>query len=85
VTSKVPRPIPLLRKDIPWSAEDDNLLRELASSGESAAEIAKHMNRTTGSVRNRASKLNIPLAILVGLLGVNDEEKFLAETLLAIS
>jgi hypothetical protein len=51
-----------LRKDIPWSPEDDALSRELARAGEGVAKIAKHLNRSTGSTRNRALRLDIPLA-----------------------
>jgi DNA-binding NarL/FixJ family response regulator len=40
----------------------DALLRELARSGESVANIAKHLNRSAGSVRNRALRQNIALA-----------------------
>jgi DNA-directed RNA polymerase specialized sigma24 family protein len=46
----------------PWPPEDDEKLRELAKSGESATEIAKHMDRSVDSVRTRASRLNIALA-----------------------
>jgi hypothetical protein len=51
-----------LRKDIPWRPEDDALLRELARAGEQVAKIAKHLNRSEGSTRNRALRLNIALA-----------------------
>jgi hypothetical protein len=51
-----------LRKDIPWRPEDDALLRELARAGEQVAKIAKRLNRSEGSTRNRALRLNITLA-----------------------
>jgi hypothetical protein len=51
-----------LRKDVPWRPEDDALLRELARAGEQVAKIAKHLNRSEGSTRNRALRLNIALA-----------------------
>ena len=46
----------------PWRPEDDALLRELARAGEQVAKIAKHLNRSQGSTRNRALRLNIALA-----------------------
>jgi hypothetical protein len=51
-----------LRKDIPWRPEDDALLRELARAGEDLATIAKRLNRSKGSTRNRALRLDIALA-----------------------
>ena len=54
----------------PWTPEDDDLLRKLARSGESAPTIAKRLNRSVDSVRARARTLNIALAksqILKGL------------------
>jgi DNA-binding NarL/FixJ family response regulator len=46
----------------PWTPEEDELLRKLAASGESAASIAKRLNRNIPSIRNRVSRLNIALA-----------------------
>jgi hypothetical protein len=51
-----------LRKDIPWRPEDDALLREMARAGEQIAKIAKHLNRSEGSTRNRALRLDIAVA-----------------------
>ena len=51
-----------LRKDIPWTPEEDALLRELARAGEDVAKIAKHLKRSAGSTRNRALRLDITLA-----------------------
>jgi hypothetical protein len=45
-----------------WSLLEDVRLRDLARSGEKLANIAKHLNRSTGSVRVRAARLNIALA-----------------------
>jgi hypothetical protein len=46
----------------PWSSEEDALLHELATSGETLATIAKHLDRSAGAVRMRASRLTIELA-----------------------
>ena len=51
-----------LRRDVPWTAEDDEFLREHARAGESVSEIAEQLNRVPSSVRNRALRLNIKLA-----------------------
>jgi hypothetical protein len=51
-----------LRKDIPWRPEDDALLREMARAGEQVAKIAKQLNRSAGSTRNRALRLDIAVA-----------------------
>jgi DNA-binding NarL/FixJ family response regulator len=51
-----------LRRDVHWTSEEDDILREMAGSGESVARIAQQLNRAPGSVRNRALRLNIPLA-----------------------
>jgi hypothetical protein len=51
-----------LRRDVHWTAEEDDILREMARLGESVARIAEKLNRATGSVRNRALKLQIPIA-----------------------
>jgi hypothetical protein len=47
-----------LRHDAPWTPEKDDLLRKLARSGESAANIGKQIDRSLGSIRNRALRLN---------------------------
>ena len=46
----------------PWTPAEDELLRRLAQSGESAPAIAKQIDRNEASVRNRAMRLNIVLA-----------------------
>jgi hypothetical protein len=46
----------------PWTAEEDERLRNLALSGVSLAEIAHQMQRGKSSVRNRALKMKIPIA-----------------------
>ena len=51
-----------LRRDVHWTPEEDDVLREMARSGESAARIAEELNRATSSVRNRAARLNIQVA-----------------------
>jgi hypothetical protein len=50
------------RKIIPWRPEDDALLRELARTGKEVAEIALRLNRSAGSTRHRALRLDIALA-----------------------
>jgi DNA-binding NarL/FixJ family response regulator len=45
-----------------WTPEEDELLRKLAKAGQSAGDIANHMDRSVGSIRERASRLNIALA-----------------------
>lgn len=51
-----------MSKNLPWSVEDDERLRNLALSGFSLTEISNQMRRGTSSVRSRALKLNIALA-----------------------
>ena len=43
----------------PWTAEEDEELRALATAGRNAAYAAKQLNRTGAAVTNRASKLGI--------------------------
>jgi DNA-binding NarL/FixJ family response regulator len=50
------------RPQIKWTAEEDELLRKLAKAGQSATDIAKHIDRSVGSIRDRVSRLNIALA-----------------------
>jgi len=50
------------KRDIQWIPEHDQLLRELAQAGGTLVDIAKQMGRSPGSVRIRASRLNIRLA-----------------------
>jgi DNA-binding NarL/FixJ family response regulator len=45
-----------------WTSEEDDLLREMARSGESVADISARLDRSPGSVRKRASKFKIALA-----------------------
>jgi hypothetical protein len=47
---------------VPWTLQEDDLLREMARSGLSVAEIGKRINRSLGSIRNRALRLDIVLA-----------------------
>jgi hypothetical protein len=51
-----------MSRNIPWSDEDDQLLRSLAFSGYSLAEIAHQMVRSKSSVRSRALKIEIAIA-----------------------
>jgi hypothetical protein len=44
-----------------WTPEEDELRRKLAKAGESASEIARHIDRSRGSIRDHALKLNIAL------------------------
>jgi hypothetical protein len=53
--------IPPTQRGTPWSPQEDILLRDLARSGENLVNIAKHLDRSAGSVRVRASRLNIAL------------------------
>jgi IS30 family transposase len=50
-----------LRRDVHWSPDEDHQLRTLARAGETAANIAKQINRSPGSVRNRALRLGITI------------------------
>ena len=50
------------RRDLHWTPEEDVLLRELARTGETVANIAKRMNRSPGSVSSYALRQNIALA-----------------------
>jgi DNA-binding NarL/FixJ family response regulator len=45
----------------PWTAEEENKLRELILRGKSVEAIAKSLNRTPLAVRHRASRLRLPL------------------------
>ena len=45
----------------PWTAEDDNKLREFAAAGERVIEIAQELQRSEAAVRNRFYKLGLPL------------------------
>jgi hypothetical protein len=51
-----------LRSNVQWTPPEDELLRNLAASGKNIAIIAKNMNRSPGSVRVRAQRLNVKLA-----------------------
>ena len=45
-----------------WTTKDDEMLRKLASSGETVANIARILNRKPDSIRARATRLKIRLA-----------------------
>ncbi len=47
----------------PWTAEEDDQLRKLALSGLSLLEIAARMERHKSSVRTRAVKMKIAIAL----------------------
>jgi hypothetical protein len=47
---------------VPWTPEEDDLLRSMAAAGESVHAITKPLKRTAGSVRKRAHTLKIKLA-----------------------
>jgi hypothetical protein len=47
--------------DVLWTTEADEHLRSLAASGKPLANIAEALNRSTGSVRMRASRLKIKI------------------------
>jgi hypothetical protein len=57
------------RSDGPWTTTDDDLLHQLAGSGKAIPEIAKQINRSVGSVRIRAFRLNVRIAKSGKLLG----------------
>ena len=50
------------RRDLRWTPDEDDLLRELARAGEGASEISRRLNRSPSSIRERASRLKITLA-----------------------
>jgi DNA-binding NarL/FixJ family response regulator len=54
--------IPPSRRDLRWTPDEDDLLRDMAQSGESAREISTRLNRSPSSIRERASRLKITLA-----------------------
>jgi hypothetical protein len=47
---------------LPWTPEENDLLRELALSGKHAAAIAGQMKRSEPAIRKRAVRLNLTLA-----------------------
>jgi hypothetical protein len=47
---------------LPWTPEEDDLLRELALSGEHAAAIAGQIKRSEAAIRKRATLLDVKLA-----------------------
>jgi hypothetical protein len=47
---------------LPWTPEENNLLRELALSGKHAAAIAGQMKRSESAIRKHAVRLNLTLA-----------------------
>jgi recombinase len=51
-----------VRNNIPWSPEDDDLLRHMAASGIHLRNIANELNRSPGSVRVRAYRLKVKIA-----------------------
>jgi recombinase len=53
----------------PWTPADDQQLRALAESGTRLEDIAQRLNRTVGSVRMRAARLEVPLAKSGKLMG----------------
>ena len=57
------------RPQLRWTTESDDLLRKLAESGENIGNIARKINRTAGSVRIRALRLNVKLAKSGKLMG----------------
>lgn len=44
---------------LPWTADEDEKLRNLVLKGASAAKIAKLLNRSAPAVRARASRLGL--------------------------
>jgi Recombinase/Recombinase zinc beta ribbon domain len=52
----------MVAKDLKWTPEHDKALLEFARSEHNLDEIAKLMNRSCGSVRMRAARLNIKLS-----------------------
>jgi hypothetical protein len=45
----------------PWTAAEDDLLRDMAASGENPASIAIRLKRSQDSVQSRAFRLNVSL------------------------
>jgi DNA-binding NarL/FixJ family response regulator len=45
-----------------WTPEQDDRLLKMARAGESVSNIAKQLNRSRGSIRLRAARLQIVLA-----------------------
>jgi hypothetical protein len=45
----------------PWTAQEDERLRELAASGTALAEIAEKLNRTASATKTRAYILRVML------------------------
>jgi hypothetical protein len=45
----------------PWTAEEDDLLRDLAASGANPASIAIRLKRSQDAIQSRAFRLGIPL------------------------
>jgi hypothetical protein len=53
----------MARAGKPWTAEENDQLRKLALSGLSLLEIAARMERHKSSVRTRAGKMQIAIAL----------------------
>ena len=50
------------RASLPWNHGDDKQLIQLVRRGLTAEQIARRLNRSTSSVRNRAKRLRLMLA-----------------------
>jgi len=55
----------------PWTAAEDIKLLQMADNGENYEAIAKAMKRTTGSIRNRLSRIRNPehkeIKVVIGM------------------
>ena len=51
----------MLRKNRPWTPDDDNQLRTLLESGTSKTLVAAKLKRTVSAIEARVSIIKIPL------------------------
>jgi hypothetical protein len=51
----------MIRRNRPWTPEDDSHLRTLLEGGASIALVAAKLKRTIGAVRGRAATIGISL------------------------
>ena len=53
----------MVRLSVPWTAEDDDRLRKLAAESRPVKVIAERLKRSESSVRGRAAKLKLLVAM----------------------
>lgn len=56
------RPVLKLRKNRPWTPEDDGQLRAMFLDGKTVAQVAIRIQRTGAATRNRAQHLRVSFA-----------------------